>query len=56
MNVATNPNFIDVAFMVFTTILFIFFVFKNKTVKRWQGITMILLYVAYVIYIILRAI
>ena len=56
LNVASNPNFIDLAFMAFTTILFIFFIFKAKTVKKWQGIVMVLLYIAYVVYIVLRAV
>lgn len=55
LEVATNPNFIDLGFMVFTTILFLLFVVKAKTLRKWQGITMVLLYVAYVVYIVLRA-
>ena len=56
LEVASNPNFVDLAFMAFTTILFILFTFKSKTVKRWQGIVFILLYVAYIIYVVLRTV
>ena len=55
LNVATNPNFIDLIIMTFTTVLFYIFVFKNKSIKRWQGITLLILYIAYVVYIILRS-
>ena len=56
LNVASNPNFIDLAFMAFTTVLCFLFVFKSKKIYRWQGILMIGLYILYVVYIILRAI
>ena len=56
LNVSSNPNFIDLAFMTFTTMLFLIFAFKQKTIKKYQGIIFILLYVAYITFVVLRTV
>ena len=56
LEVLSYPNFIDLAFMAFTTILLILFSFKTKTIKRYHGIIFIVLYVVYIVYVVLRSV
>ena len=47
-----NYALIDVL-VVLASVLFAF-AFKNNKINRWQGIVMVLLYVAYLTYVIIR--
>jgi len=46
----------DVLVLLITTVVLAFFVFVDKRYKltRWEGITMVLMYIAYVIFLIVR--
>ena len=52
---ASIMNF-DIYFLVFTTALLfaVMFIGKKHTLERWQGVTFILIYVAYITYLIIR--
>lgn len=45
---------IDGIFLAAITILLLFFLWKDKTLKRWQGVIFFLFYIIYLIYIINR--
>ena len=45
---------IDVLVMLASVIIIFAFAFKSNKINRWQGIVMVLLYVAYLTYIIIR--
>ena len=52
------PVFInsDIVFLIYMTVLLFILVYidKNKTLSRWEGLLFILLYIAYLIFIIIR--
>ena len=54
-NVPLNPlSYIDYIVMSVAIILIFVFSFKSKKINRWQGLVLVLIYVAYLTYIILR--
>lgn len=48
-----NIGLIDLAVLMLSAILFLFFgfVFGNKVIKRWEGIAMVVIYLAYMVYL-----
>lgn len=49
-----TENIIDCTFLIATSVLTWLFCWKSKQLVRWQGITLLMLYVAYVVYICIR--
>ena len=49
-----DGSLFDLIVMLFSAVLILIFIFRKSIIKRWQGIVMILLYVAYLAYIVLR--
>ena len=51
-------NIIDTIVLILTTIIFFFFMFigKKHSLEKWQGIIFIILYIAYILYAVLREI
>lgn len=51
---ATSQNLVDAIVMTAITVLIAFFAYTAKKVNRWEGILMILAYIAYMAYAIVR--
>ena len=49
-----TENIIDIVILVAMSILVWFFAWSKKKIVRWEGVTMIAIYVAYVVYICIR--
>ena len=45
---------VDVIVMIIAVVLIFVFAFKSYKINKWQGVILILLYVAYLAYIIIR--
>lgn len=54
VNVSNLNTLIDVVIMLISAIAVFLFSLKSKKINRWQGIVMVLIYVAYFTYIVLR--
>ena len=54
VNVSNLNTLIDVVVMLISAIVVFLFSLKSKKINRWQGIVMVLIYVAYFTYIVLR--
>ena len=54
VNVTNLNTLIDVIIMFISALVVFVFSFKSKKINRWQGIVMVLIYVVYFTYIILR--
>ena len=54
VNVSNLNTLIDVVIMLISAIVVFLFSLKSKRINRWQGIVMVLIYVAYFTYIVLR--
>lgn len=48
-----NIGLVDLAVLMLSAIIFLFlgFVFGNKVIKRWEGIVMVVIYIAYMVYL-----
>lgn len=49
-----TENIIDIVILVAMSILVWFFAWSKKKIVRWEGVTMLAIYVAYVVYICIR--
>ena len=54
VNVSNLNTLIDVIVMLISAIVVFLFSLKSKKINRWQGIVMVLIYVVYFTYIVLR--
>ena len=54
VNVSNLNTLIDVVIMLISAIVVFLFSLKSKRINRWQGIVMVLIYVTYFTYIVLR--
>ena len=54
VNVSNLNTLIDVVVMLISAIVVFLFSLKSKKINRWQGIVMVLIYVVYFTYIVLR--
>ena len=54
VNVSNLNTLIDVIVMLISAIVIFLFSLKSKKINRWQGIVMVLIYVVYFTYIVLR--
>lgn len=52
--VVENSSIVDVIVMLISIVLLFLFTLRDKEVNRWQGVAMLIVYVFYLAFIILR--